>query len=126
MNDIILKDLDMFGKVENGVIVSYVNKDALQNALLIWFTSRVGDRLRNPTRGGFLDFQITKQMDEDRLNNFRQRIRRALEKDFNDIFRVTYLDLSPDYNSRLLNVSLEVVCNSLQTNFELAVRVKAI
>lgn len=127
MSDIILFDYDLFGTIDQyNNIQTYINKDALINSLKIWFCSRAGDRLRNPVKGGFLDFQITKPMDDDRLANLRQRVKRALEIEFNNIFEVQSLTLTPVYNERLLEISLTVNCKSLNTNFDLAFRAKVL
>jgi hypothetical protein len=125
MNNTTLFDFDLFGTIsDEGNIQTYTNKDALTNSLKIWFCSREGDRLRSPTKGGLLDFQISKPMDDDRLSNLRERIRRALEKDFLDIFEIESLILNPIYNERLLEVNLTVNCKQLNSNFDLELKIR--
>ena len=125
MNDIILFDYDMFGRLNSrNEIETYYNEDSLKNSLRIWFTSREGDRLRSPGTGGFLDFQVDKLMSDDNLSNFSQRILRALEEDFRGYFVVQELKLTKNANRRLLDIYLRVLSKRLNTNFELNLKIR--
>ena len=125
MKDIIFFDYDMFGRLnERNDITFFYNEEALLNSIRIWFTSRKGDRLRSPNTGGFLDFQIDKLMNDETIENFKQRIARALQNDFNNLFEVVFLDLQKRSDLRLLIVDLQIVSKKLNISSELNMKIK--
>lgn len=127
LNNIIYFDFDLFGRTDNGGnIIVYKNEEAIVNAIRMWFASRTGDRLRSPNTGGFLDFQVSKLMSTDRIESLRLRIGRALEEDFNNVFSVVKIEVLPDYNLRLLNVSLDITFAELGSNFSLDLKMRMI
>ena len=125
MNTTIFFDYDMFGNSDTfGNILTYRNEDAVKNSIRIWFASRLNDRLRSPGTGGFLDFQITKLMSEERLVDFRNRIARALEDDFNNIFEVSQLEIVPDYQGKFLEVIITIIFLELGSRFNLDLKMR--
>ena len=124
MSDIVLFDYDMFGQLDNeNNIQTYINAEALQNAIRIWFCSSLGGRLRNPQKGGLLDFQVTKMMDEESLSLLRNRTAKALQKEFDNIFEVLYISFTPLEDRRTLEIDLGVSSNRLDTSFDLTLRI---
>lgn len=94
-------DVDMFGGVNsNGAIKELWGKEALSNAFHIWISSMQGDILREPTRGGVLQIQLTKPVNEDTAEDIEAILRNGITQDFEPYLDIVVITVTPDYVTR--------------------------
>jgi len=112
-------DIDIFGReYTNGAPYEFFDEDAIKNALTLWLSSKKGEFLNEPDRGGILDRALFKNMDVGQSNKLRFAIRNALEEKFFPALQIRNISVLPDFTNRLWEISIDYVnplTNALQS-----------
>lgn len=101
-------DIDIYG-YENGDGSPVIHYDdaAIKNALTLWVTSKKGEFLYAPRSGGILDPLLFKNMDPNKLQMILFGIKNDIVTAFTPAINLVGLDVKPDYENRLLEISIQ-------------------
>ncbi len=98
-------DLDLYGNENiDGTAIEHTEDDALSNALLSWLTSRKGEYIKNPERGGILVGLDFKNLSNENLEEFHFKIQNEFYKEFGNILTLQNLDIIPHYEDRYTEI----------------------
>lgn len=124
--DVLIFDHDLEGTIlPNGTIKQLWEKDALTNSLKMWITSRRGDVVREPERGGYLYSWLTKPLREEEIDNIEMAIRNGIEQDFQPFLRIIALQVTPNYEGRYWEIYLETYSPYLALRSTVNEKIKA-
>ena len=122
----LIYDHDISGRIGlSGDILQVWEQDALINSLKMWISSRKGDMIHEPRRGGYLIDWLTKSMNETNIENLEMSIRDGLDQDFSPRLQIINLIVSPDTKKRQWNIYMEVFSPELKLRAVLDERIKA-
>lgn len=120
LNGIIYKDISYDSQMSfSGELVTVEGKDALENAMRLWITSFLGERIRHPDWGGLITRWLYKLMTPDVEEEIRLGVTLGLQNEFSDVMKLTNVSVSADYEDKLWHI--EVSAYLLRTNEEVYV-----
>lgn len=103
-------DIDAYGKVNaDGSLLELTNQDAVKNALLLWLGSKRGEYVMNPTAGGVLDASLFKNINEANVALLKLTLFTDLQERFSPSITVEDISVVPDYELRLLEITIKYV-----------------
>lgn len=103
-------DLDLFGNdTSKGEPIVHYDEDAIKSAFTTWLTSKRGDFLKLPIDGGVFDFALFKNLNEDLASKAKHIIKTAIINFFSPSITLTGLDITPDYQNKLLVIEIRYV-----------------
>jgi hypothetical protein len=106
----ILQDIDIYGReINTGAPKEHFEQEAVKNALTLWLTSKKGEFLYQPELGGILTPSIFKLMSDNNLDLLAFKIRNAINNSFFPSIQLTSLDLNPNYEQRMLEISIQYI-----------------
>lgn len=101
-------DLDSSGEItSSGSLPEIYGKEALENALKLWFVSNQGESIRRPDRGGYLTAYLLKELSDDNAQNIKQALRDGLDIDYNQDLIITFIDVQADYDKKRWEIKLQ-------------------
>lgn len=96
-----LVDIDVYGSQnQDGTGKLLYGDDALSNAITFWLTSKKGEFINDPNRGGPLDNIIFKNLNEN-TGRLESIIRTRINENFSSVINLRQVKVSPDYENRL-------------------------
>lgn len=111
-----LQDIDFYGKINaDGSLTEYYDKDAVRNALTLWLNSKRGEFLYNPSYGGLLDRALFKNLTTSTLQQILLSLFDGIEKWFSPQLEIEDIRMEPDYENRILAITI-VYINTLDGN----------
>jgi hypothetical protein len=120
-------DIYLFGGIDQrGNIKEVYSKDAITNAFKLWITSKKGDILRQPSKGGYLYPWLTKPMSQENADKIKTVILLGLENDFQPYLIVNSLEVIPDYNKKAWKIVLEAYSPQYKSQVEISERIKSL
>lgn len=122
MSDVNYSDIHIQGQLsDNGEIITYIGKQAVENAIRFWLVSFPNDYLRSPGRGGFLTGFLSKPMDDNNAQDIRDSIYVGFSRDFRPKVELTELTVTPLYNIRTWQISVKGFCPAVQDSVSIEV-----
>ena len=89
-------DIDHLGlENKNGTAKEYSDDAALSVAFTIWMTSKRGDYIRDPQRGGPLDVTLFKNLSKLNLEKIEFSLSNAITFNFGEILRLKKITVVP-------------------------------
>lgn len=102
-----IHDLDLFGRNNlNGTAKELLDDDAINNTIMMWFTTKRGDFLRKPTEGGTLDFTLFKNITPSLIESISFQIQNAVIINFSQYVDLNYVTVIPDYENNIVEISI--------------------
>lgn len=109
-------DTSLYGGTDStGAINQVFGKDAISNAVILWLTSKKGDVIRNPEKGGVVFDYLTKPLSDVNADSMRTVIFASLETDFEPQVIVDAVEVTPDYEKRKWIVNIELYSPTYKT-----------
>ena len=102
-----LIDIDLYGReYREGVPYEWKDADAVNNAILLWITSKRSDYIKNPEAGGVLDSIIFKLMTDSQIEKLKFRIRNAFARNFSEYASLQEIKIEKMMDLRLLKITV--------------------
>lgn len=107
MKTTIYHDVDYQGlENPNGTIKEYTEDDALNSALSIWLTSKKGDYIRDPRRGGPLDIALFKNLTNTNIEKLKFSLNNLLSLNFENLLKVRGISIINNKELRWIEVEI--------------------
>lgn len=97
-----------------GNMVILENYEAAQNALRLWLYSLRGERIRQPSYGGYVTRWLYKPLNESTRQNIQYAILVGLRDEFTPSITVTELNVTPDYETESWTIEVKATLNRTQ------------
>jgi phage baseplate assembly protein W len=100
-----------------GEVKSVFDQAAIENAILMWLTSKEGEYLNRPSYGGYLYLNLNKPMNDTRTRQIQIAITQGLANDFYPQLIIQSVQVIPNYEQRHYLISVSGFCSTTNTTF---------
>lgn len=122
----IVYDVTIDGGVDKSGNINQVwNKDALMNAIRMWFASFEGEGIRRPLDGGYLAAMLMRPMNQVSAEEFKMILRNGFDEDFRPLMVIRTLEIQPNYEKRYWRIYMELYSPDLKINATVNERIRA-
>lgn len=97
-----------------GDLIVLRDREAIQNALVLWLYSLRGEKIRLPSQGGYVTKWLFKPLTLDTQQNIQFAIASGLQNEFSPILKIKEINVTPDNENDSWLIEVKAVITRTQ------------